>query len=39
MPSNFGSDVIVTRAYENLKSRFIFHAAIGKNRNEESTDV
>lgn len=39
MPSSFGNDVVVTGACEELKAKFIFHAAIGNYRNEESTDV
>lgn len=38
MPSSFGNDVVVTGACEELKAKFIFHAAIGNYRNEESTD-
>lgn len=35
-PREFGKDVIRTSAYGSIKANFIYHAAIGKCRNQRS---
>lgn len=39
IPKIFGSDVVATDAYGNLKAKFIFHAAIRKYQNQDSIEV